>query len=266
MSGHLPVAEGAATRRAAWRLIRADGRAFALSLVLNALAAAAGLAGPWLVGRIVDDVRAGSGTGAVDRLAIVIALCSLAQFLLARYARYVGHRFGERTLARIREEFVDRALALPASVVERAGTGDLTARGTSDVAAVGTTLRDAGPEVLTSLVQAAFILGAVFVLDPLLGCCGLLGLVGIRFALRWYLSRARTAYLAEGAANSALTEVLSATASGACGRAGRRSRSRAGRGCAPCSCAPCSSRGSRSATWCRWWASCWSAGCCTRTA
>ncbi|GAA3816798.1 ABC transporter ATP-binding protein [Streptomyces phyllanthi] len=214
-SGHLPVAEPADVRRATVRLVRADGRAFAAVLALNALAAAAGLAGPWLLGRIIDEVRGGGGAGAVDRLALAILLCALAQLLLARWARFVGHRFGERTLARVREEFVDRALALPASVVERAGTGDLTTRGTADVATVGTTLRDAGPGLLINSVQALFLFGAVFALDPLLGVCGLLGLVGIWCGLRWYLRRARDGYLTEGAATSEVAEIVAATASGA---------------------------------------------------
>ncbi|GAA3816729.1 ABC transporter ATP-binding protein [Streptomyces chiangmaiensis] len=213
--GRLPVAEPVDVRRAAARLVRADTAAFATALALNAAAAGAGLAGPWLVGRIIDEVSAGHGVGSVDRMALAILLCSLAQLLLARWARYVGHRFGERTLARVREEFVDRALALPASVVERAGTGDLTARGTADVAAVGTTLRDAGPELLINTVHAVFVLGAVFVLDPLLGAVGILGLVPVWFALRWYLRRARDGYLAEGAATSEVAEILAATASGA---------------------------------------------------
>ncbi|WP_314218937.1 ABC transporter ATP-binding protein [Streptomyces zaehneri] len=214
-SGRLPVAEPGAVRRAAVRLLRADRRAFGAALALNVLAAGAGLAGPWLLGRIIDEVRAGHGTGAVDRLAAAILACALAQLLLARWARYAGHRFGERTLARVREEFVGRALALPASVVERAGTGDLTTRGTADVAAVGTTLRDAGPELLVCTVQALITLGAVFVIDPLLGAIGVLGLTPIWFALRWYLRRARAAYLAEGAATSEIAEIVAATASGA---------------------------------------------------
>ncbi|WP_373428924.1 ABC transporter ATP-binding protein [Streptomyces rishiriensis] len=214
-SGRLPIAAPGDVRRAAVRLLRADRRAFAGALALNVLAAGAGLAGPWLLGRIIDEVRAGHGTGAVDRLAAAILACACAQLLLARWARYAGHRFGERTLARVREEFVGRALALPASVVERAGTGDLTTRGTADVAAVGTTLRDAGPELLVCTVQALFTLGAVFVIDPLLGAIGVLGLTPIWFALRWYLRRARTAYLAEGAATSEVAEIVAATASGA---------------------------------------------------
>ncbi|WP_046504884.1 ABC transporter transmembrane domain-containing protein, partial [Streptomyces odonnellii] len=212
---HLPVAEPPQVRRAAARLIRRDGRAFAAAIALNALAAAAGLVGPWLLGSVINTVRAGGGVATVDRYALVILLCSLAQLVLARYARLVGHRFGERTSARIREQLVDRALALPASVVERAGTGDLAARGTTDVSAVSTALRDAGPDVFIAAVQALFILGAVFVLDPLLGGCGVLGLLGIWFATRWYLRRAPAAYLAEGEANSMMAEVLSATASGA---------------------------------------------------
>ncbi|WCH97640.1 ABC transporter ATP-binding protein [Streptomyces moderatus] len=196
-------------------MVRADARAFTAVLALNAAAAITGLAAPWLVGRIIDEVRAGHGVTTVDKLALAILVAATAQLLLARWARYIGHRFGERTLARVREEFVDRTLALPASVVERAGTGDLTARGTADVAAVGTTLRDAGPELLINSVQVLFLLGAVFVLDPLLGACGLIGLAGLWPVLRWYLRRARTGYLAEGAATSDVAEILAATAGGA---------------------------------------------------
>ncbi|MFG6191882.1 ABC transporter ATP-binding protein [Nonomuraea sp. JJY05] len=215
MAGALPVAEPSRVRRAASRLIRLDGRAFAAMIALNALAAAAGLAGPWLLGRIIDAVKSGAGAATVDRLALAILAAALVQLVLSRYAGYIGHRFGERTLARVRERFAERALDLPVSVVERAGTGDLTTRGTTDVAALGATLRDAGPDVLIAAVQAAFILAAVFVLDPLLGACGVLGLLGIWFAARWYLRRAVPAYLAEGAANSALAEQLAATTAGA---------------------------------------------------
>ncbi|MGW4288969.1 ABC transporter ATP-binding protein [Streptomyces sp. NPDC004673] len=214
-TGALPVADRGTVRRAAARLVRADGRAFAAALALNALAAGAGIVGPWLVGRIVDEVRAGRGVGAVDRLALWILLCALAQLVLARWARYVAHRFGERTLARVRETFVERLLGLPASTVERAGTGDLTARGTADVAMVGTTLRDIGPELLVYAVQALFVLGAVFVLSPWLGLFGLLGLTPVWLAVRWYLRRARDAYLAEGAATSAVAEIVASTAGGA---------------------------------------------------
>jgi ATP-binding cassette subfamily C protein len=209
------VATPAAARRAALRLVRADARAVTVMVALNALAAAAGVAGPWLVGRIIDGVRAGSGPEAVDRLALAIVACALAQLLLARQARWVAHRFGERTLSRVHEQYVERVLALPTGVVERAGAGEIAARGTGDVAAMAVTLRDAGPDLFVAAVQALFLLAAVVVVAPPLGVCGVVGLVGMWFAVRWYLRRAHAAYLAEGAAASALAEVLTATATGA---------------------------------------------------
>lgn len=211
----LPIAGRPLVRRAALRLIRADRRVFALLIVLNALAAAVGLAGPWLLGRIIDTVTRGGAVGAVDRLALAVLLCAVVQTVLARYALAVGFRFGERTAARIREEFVERALALPAAVVERVPAGDLAARGTGDVDEVAHTLRDAVPNVFIAAVQSVFILVAVVVLQPLLGAVGVLGLSGIWFITRWYLRRARDLYLAEGAANSELAEQLAATAAGA---------------------------------------------------
>ncbi|AYV31143.1 MULTISPECIES: ABC transporter ATP-binding protein [Streptomyces] len=213
--GRLPIAGPADVRRAAVRLIGQDGRAVITMLTLNGLAAAASLGGPWLLGRIIDDVRGGAGVGHVDRLALGILCFAVAQLLLGRFARYAAHRFGERTLARIRERFVDRSLALPGSVIERAGTGDLLTRGTADVSTVGTTLRDAGPEVSVALVQVLLILVAMLVVNPFLGICGMLCLSGIWFAARWYLRRAHTGYLAEGAANSELVEILTSTAAGA---------------------------------------------------
>ncbi|WP_051839329.1 ABC transporter ATP-binding protein [Streptomyces sp. NRRL F-5126] len=213
--GRLPVASAPAVRAAAVGLVRADVRAFAWLLVLNTAAAGAGLLAPWLLGRVVDTVVAGGGTAGVDRLAAAIAGCALAQTLLTRYGRLVGHRFGERTSARIREQFVTRALALPVSAVERAGTGDLAARGTSDVPAVSGALRDIAPDVLIAALQAAFVIVAVVLLSPPLGVLGLVCLLGVPLAARWYLRRAPAAYLAQGETHSALAETIAATAAGA---------------------------------------------------
>ena len=212
----LPVAGRDRVRRAALGLLLRDRRAVALLVALNALAAIAGLAGPWLLGVIVDAVADGRATAArVDRLALVILVCTVAQVLLSRSALLVGYRFGERTAARIRERFLDRVLRLPAAVAERVPAGDLTARGTADVSAVAVTLRDALPEVLIAAAQAIVVLVAVFFVSPLLGLIGVAGLSGAFVAASWYLRRAPAAYLAEGAAGSVLADELTATIAGA---------------------------------------------------
>ena len=106
-------------------------------------------------------------------------------------------------------------MRLPARTVERAGAGDLTARATTDAGLVAFVLRDAVPEVLFALLQAVIIMTAVFLLSPLLALFGLVALLAIPVALRWYLRRARPAYLAESAAGAEVAEVLATTAAGA---------------------------------------------------
>ncbi|MFI1195055.1 ABC transporter ATP-binding protein [Micromonospora sp. NPDC020750] len=214
MSG-LPVADRAAVRRASVDLVGRDRRAVAVVLALHVAATVAGLAAPWLLGRIVDQVGAGTGVATVDRLALAIVGCVLAQALISRYAQYAGHRFGERAVARLREEFVRRTLALPVSVVERVGSGDLTTRSSVDVSTVGTTVRDVVPTMVIASAQLALLFGAIFLLHPLLGLVALAGLPSIWAVTRWYLRRASPAYLAEGAATAELTETLTTTAEGA---------------------------------------------------
>ena len=214
MSG-LPVADRATTRHAARSLVAGERRAVAGTLVLHGAAAVAALAAPWLLGAIVDRVRDGAGAATVDRYALVILAATVVHALLLRFAHYGGHRLGERAIARLREEFVRRVLGLPAAVVERAGTGDLATRGSTDVTQVGTLVRDVLPIIVVSLAQLVLLFGAVFLLHPLLGLVALAGLPSLVAVSRWYLRRARPAYLAEGAATAALTETLTSTAEGA---------------------------------------------------
>jgi ABC-type multidrug transport system fused ATPase/permease subunit len=211
----LPIADQRRVGRAALRLLAADRRSVVALLALSALSALAGLGGPWLLGRIIDEVAGGTGARQVDRLALAVLGCAAAQTLISRYALATAYRFGERTAARIREGFLRRALGLPAAVIERVPAGDLAARGTTDVDAVASTLRDILPALFIGVVQMLFIATAVVIVNPLLGVVGVLGLTGIWFVTRWYLRRARAAYLTEGAANSLLADELAATTAGA---------------------------------------------------
>ncbi|HEX6355057.1 ABC transporter ATP-binding protein [Actinophytocola sp.] len=212
----LPVADTRGVRRASRDIVRADPGAAALVVLTTCLAALAGLGAPWLIGRIVNHVESGTADlTTVDVLAATIVAFAVAHMVLTRFARYFSHRFAERTLARQREQFVDRTLALPTSVVERAGTGDLMSRTTADVATLGGALRDALPEVFMGMLQATLMFGAMVVLSPPLALCALVGVSGLWWVGRWYLKRARTAYLAEGAATSDLSESIAATVDGA---------------------------------------------------
>ncbi len=215
MSNALPVADAGQVRRYARELGRRHPRGLAAALGLHALAAAAGLIAPRLLGDLVEGISRGVGAVTVDRVALAIAGFVVAQSVLVRCAHLASARLGERVLAELREEFVDRVLALPLSTVERAGTGDLLTRTSRDVAALSRTVRFAAPETLISAVTVLLILGALVLTGPLLVLPCLLAVPMLWAGTRWYLRRAPEGYLRENAAYSDITDGISETVEGA---------------------------------------------------
>ncbi|MFC0031167.1 ABC transporter ATP-binding protein [Micromonospora chaiyaphumensis] len=215
MSNALPVADARQVRRYARELFRRHPRGLAAALGLHALAAAAGLVAPRLLGDLVEGISRGVGAVTVDRIALAIAGFVVAQSVLVRFAHLASARLGERVLAELREEFVDRVLALPLSTVERAGTGDLLTRTSRDVAALSRTVRFAAPETLIAAVTVLLILGAVVLTGPLLVLPCLLAVPMLVAGTRWYLRRAPAGYLRENAAYSDITDGISETVEGA---------------------------------------------------
>ncbi|HEX2312186.1 MAG TPA: ABC transporter ATP-binding protein, partial [Thermomonospora sp.] len=209
----LPVATPAQVRAYARRLTLRYPGALAGALLLHALAAVAGLVAPRLLGELVQDVS--DGRAQVDTIALTIAGFVVVQGVLLRFAYYASTALGERVLAELREEFVDRVLALPLPVVERAGTGDLVSRTSRDVGALATTVRFAVPEAMIALVVVVFTLGALALVGPLLMLPCLVAMPLIWWVTRWYLPRARQGYLRENEAWAQLTDGLAETVAGA---------------------------------------------------
>ncbi|MFC0503437.1 ABC transporter ATP-binding protein [Micromonospora costi] len=214
MATMLPVADAAQVRRYARTLIRRHPRALTVALGLHALAAAAGLAAPRLLGDLVEGISRGTSRVTVDRIALLIAGFVVVQAVLVRFAHLASARLGERVLAQLREEFVDRVLALPLATVERAGTGDLLTRTSRDVSALSRTVRLAVPETLIAVVTVAFILGALLLVGPLLALPCLIAVPVLWAGTRWYLRRAPAGYLRENAAYSDITDGISETVEG----------------------------------------------------
>jgi ABC-type multidrug transport system fused ATPase/permease subunit len=210
----LPVAAVAEVRRYARGLTRRHPVQLFTALGLHAVAAVAGLAMPWLIGSLVESIQHGTTLSTVDRVAMAIAGFVVAQAVLTRFANLASAKLGEQVLAELREDFVDRTLAIPLSTVERAGTGDLLTRTSRDVDALSHSVRFAVPEILIAMVTTAFGITAMIVVAPTLAPTILLGLPVILVGTRWYLRRAPAAYLRESAAYSDLTDGLAETVDG----------------------------------------------------
>ncbi|QXJ24485.1 ABC transporter ATP-binding protein [Actinomadura graeca] len=209
----LPVATPAQVRAYARRLVVRHPRYLAAVLGLHALAAVTGLVTPRLLGELVENVR--DGRAAIDTTGLAIAGFVVVQAILTWYAYLASAALGERVLAELREEFVDRVLALPLSRVERAGTGDLVTRASRDVDTLGTSVRYAMPETLVAVVVGAFTVGALLLNGPLVALPALVAVPMLVAVMRWYLPRAHGGYLRENASWSRIADGLTETVQGA---------------------------------------------------
>jgi ABC-type multidrug transport system fused ATPase/permease subunit len=211
----LPVADTTQVRRYARELITRHPGALAATIGLYALAAIAGLVGPRLLGQLVESVQSRAGVSHVNLVAGSLAVFVLVQTVLTRYAYLASGRFGTKVLAELREEFVEKVLALPLSTVENAGSGDLVTRASRDVDALRRSAQMAAPETLVAIVTMLLTVGASVLVSPLLSVVLLVIVAPIYLVTRWYLRRATDGYLREGAAYSRITDGLAATVDGA---------------------------------------------------
>ncbi|GAB3445249.1 ABC transporter ATP-binding protein [Actinophytocola sediminis] len=193
----LPIASASRTWAALWAEVRRLPWLGVATMVTAVGASAGGLVAPWVLGAMVDDIAGGAATGDVVLAAVIIAVAALATGLLTGVSATLLSRLGETVLARLRERVLDRTLHLPASTLDRVGTGDLLSRVGDDVSAVTTALVSTGPQLVSALLTIVLTAGGMFALDWRLGIAGLVAAPMYVLAVRWYLPRSGPFYARE---------------------------------------------------------------------
>ncbi|MEU6954020.1 ABC transporter ATP-binding protein [Streptomyces sp. NPDC045714] len=211
----LPIATPARTRAALRALIRPDRGLALTGIGVLVAATAVGLLVQPLLGRIVDIVADGRPAGDLTLPVVLLVAVAAVQGVTTTIGLTRVARLGETVLARLREQFVERALDLPADRLERAGAGDLTARVTGDVARVAEAVRSALPEMARSLLAILLTLGALALLDVRFLLAALLAVPVQLLTARWYVTRALTLYADQRVANGAQQQQLLETIGGA---------------------------------------------------
>ncbi len=213
--GQLPVADAASVRRTALRLILEERRWLVLLAAVQGAATAAGLVGPVVLGGLVNRLAAHRGTAPeIGEAVAIFAVALCFQGLLTRAARSRAAVLGERILAKLREGLMNGVLGLPLEVVERAGTGDLLTRSTTDVELLTTAVQRAVPDMAIAAVTASLTVIALVVVAPPMAVVLVPAVPPLYLVNRWYLRRASSAYLTRQAAvaqvNSRIQESMTA--------------------------------------------------------
>jgi ABC-type multidrug transport system fused ATPase/permease subunit len=207
----LPVAGPATVRSYVRMLARRHRRGFATVIALHSTATLAGLVGPWVLGSLVDSLSGGDARSRILSAVGWYLGALLVQSVFIGLSRLRGSILGEEVLADLREDFLVRSVALPPGVLERAGTGDLVSRGTTDIDRLAKSVREAVPELAVAVVSVVLVLGALVLTSPLLAATSLIGLPLLLVSSRWYFRRAPQSYRAESAGYAAVNTVLAET-------------------------------------------------------
>jgi ATP-binding cassette subfamily C protein len=207
----LPVGAPATVRAYVAELLRRHRRAFLLLVTVNTVAVVASMAGPWLLGGLVERVSDEAGDLRLGFTATLFVVALVIQAAFVHQVRLRGAMLGERMLADLREDFLVRSVGLPPGVLERAGTGDLLSRITTDIDRLANAMREAVPQLAIGVVWVVLLLGGLVVTAPPLAPAVLLAVPVLVIGCRWYFRRAPAAYRSEAAGYAAVAAALAET-------------------------------------------------------
>jgi ATP-binding cassette subfamily C protein len=211
----LPIATGRQTARELWRLLGSEPWRSSGTIAILVAASSAGLLVPALLGRLVDVVVVGGG---YDQLLLIGGLLLGAAVLgagLSWWGSVLLSRQAQRLVADLRERVVDVALKQQSSVIERAGTGDLVSRISSDVAAVTTVVGGVLPSAVAALFTIGLTLLGVGLIDWRFALAIVISAPIQFFALQWFLRRSAPVYRNERAAEALRGQQILESVSGA---------------------------------------------------
>jgi ATP-binding cassette subfamily B protein len=153
--------------------VSAQKATLTLALGLTAIATLFALAGPVIMGVIIDDyILQGRWEGLLG-ISIILAAIYLAGSAMDAAAGWVMAKISQRSLRNLREDMFEHTQTLSLSYFDRTSTGDIMSRLTNDVDAIGTLLSQNISDLVRSLLTLVGIVVIMFFLNPWLAAASL---------------------------------------------------------------------------------------------
>ncbi|MGP5197980.1 ABC transporter ATP-binding protein [Brachybacterium alimentarium] len=204
----LPIATiGAAFAHLAGRLRQFLGMTVLTLLVVTCGAAAAAWM-PRLIGDAVDLVQQGSGSDALWRQGGLIMLAGVLQAAFSALGWALVSGLGQRVLAGMREDVIDRALDLPAQSMEVTGIGDALSRVADDVDVTARAVNNVVPNLIQMGFYVVVTLIGMVTLSPWLLILVAIVVPMYLLSAVWYLRQTAPIYRRERVAMGARAQGL----------------------------------------------------------
>ncbi|MGM9950296.1 MAG: ABC transporter ATP-binding protein, partial [Lysinibacillus sp.] len=197
-----------------WRIVDEQRGLLVLVFIMVVASSLLSLAGPFLIGRMIDRyVVPGEYDGMapmIGVLAVVYALLSVALFL----QNYWMIGIAQSTIYRMRTGVFSKLLHLPVTYFDKRQHGELMSRATNDIETVSSTLNSAFIQAVSSVLTLTGTVLVMLYLSPLLTVLTMTIIPLMFLAMRWITRRTGRLFKEQQAAVGALNGMIEETISG----------------------------------------------------
>ena len=163
---------------------------------------------PRVFGNLLGQFGSRSHEVHIKNAIMIAGLALVIQTVFAYWTRVKASVLGEFVLSSLRERFLERVVELPPNVIERAGSGELLARTTTDIDHITWAVRDAFPIITICLVELTSILIAIAFTAPIFIAVVLASGPVIFAITRRYLRKSPQAYRVESSSYALMNSIL----------------------------------------------------------
>jgi ATP-binding cassette, subfamily B, bacterial len=166
-------------------------------LVLIVVANVAILAGPWLVGRGVDDIPGLTRTHDAGPLAFLVAAFGVAVVVQAVTTRaYIGSigQLGGKVVLELRRRLFDHFQRLPVAFHEHYTSGRVISRQVSDIDSISDLFEDGLDTLVSALFTMLLVGGGMLLLDWQVALVIMLGFVPLLWLSSWFRRESALSY------------------------------------------------------------------------
>ena len=207
-SSRLPIATTKTVNGEMFALIRKHFRGFLLVAFLQLITVGCALVTPRVFGNLLGQFSSHSHEVHIKRALLIAGIALVSQTIFAYWTRVKASILGEFVLSSLRERFLERVVELPPNIIERAGSGELLARTTTDIDHITWAVRDAFPIITICLVELTSILIAIAFTAPIFIAVVLASGPVIFAITRRYLRKSPQAYRVESSSYALMNSIL----------------------------------------------------------
>ena len=207
-SSRLPIATLKTVNREMAALLKQHRKGFVIVALLQLVAVGCALVIPRAFGSLLGGLTRDPRHVHILLTVSIAGVALLVQTIFAYRTRVKAAILGEFILSSLRERFLERVVELPPAVVERAGSGELLSRTTTDIDHIQWAVRDAFPTITICLVEIMSILIAIAFTAPVFIAVALVGVPLVSITTKRYLGKSSQAYRVESSSYALMNSVL----------------------------------------------------------